>query len=190
MKPGTKVAGRYVIEGELGRGGMGAVYLALDTKFRERIALKVGAPTGGARRDFRERFEREARIGNKLGRVSGVVRAFDWGPIEEGGDGLYLAMDLVEGAKPLDLVTGPLDERLARLRMAARLVALVHEKGVIHRDLKPANFLQASDGTLFISDFGLAKFKGEHESKGPQDQDLTQTGASMGTPRYMPPEQF
>jgi hypothetical protein len=190
MKPGTKIAGRYVIEGELGRGGMGAVYLALDTKFRERIALKVGAPSGGTHRDFRERFEREARIGNKLGRVSGVVRAFDWGPVEEGGDRLYLAMDLVEGAKPLDLVTGPLETRLARLRTAARLVSLVHEKGVIHRDLKPANFLQAGDGTLFISDFGLAKFKGEHESKGPRDEDLTQTGASMGTPRYMPPEQF
>jgi serine/threonine-protein kinase len=183
---GARIAGRYVIERELGRGGMGSVYLARDEKFQAGVALKVAHLS--AETDFRARFAREAAIGNRLGKQTGFVRAFDWGEIDGGGS-LYLAMDLVEGARALDLVTGPLADRLARFRKAAELVALAHEEGVIHRDLKPANFLQASDGSIWLTDFGLAKAKGE--VLGPSHvAAFTRTGQAMGTPPYMPPEQF
>src|SRR5581483_4750968 len=104
-EPGTIVAQRYRIERALASGGMGGVYVALDEKFRERIALKLATGAGFEHEVFKARFAREARIGSKLGRHEGFVRAFDWGEV---GDGLtlYLAMDLVPDAGPLDLATG------------------------------------------------------------------------------------
>jgi formylglycine-generating enzyme required for sulfatase activity/serine/threonine protein kinase len=182
MEEGALVAQRYVVQRRIGAGGMGAVYLARDEKFGERVALKISTADG---EEFRRRFQREARIGNKLGKEPGFVRALDWGELED--QSLYLAMDLVEGARPLDLETGPLENRVARLRDAARLVAQAHRQGVIHRDLKPANLLVGSDGQVRLSDFGLAKIVGEKEE---QRAALTQQGAMMGTVLYMPPEQF
>jgi serine/threonine-protein kinase len=184
MKPGDRVAGRYRIRRELGRGGMGAVYEATDEKFRSAIALKVAVSQEA---ECRARFEREALLGNRLGKQPGFVRAFDWGEVE-GGAGLYLAMDLVPGASALDVTSGPLAERLDRIRRAALLVALAHKTGIIHRDLKPANFLQAEDGSIWLSDFGLAKAtSGEAAASTPA---LTLAGTAMGTPAFMSPEQF
>ncbi len=184
MKPGDRVAGRYTIERELGRGGMGAVYKARDEKFRSEIALKVALSDVP---ECRARFEREALLGNRLGKQPGFVRAFDWGELE-GGKGLYLAMDLVPGARSLDVTGGTLAERIDRLRRAALLVALAHKTGIIHRDLKPANFLQAEDGSIWLSDFGLAKAtSGEAAASMPA---LTLAGTAMGTPTFMSPEQF
>src|SRR5689334_6231413 len=139
MKAGTVIAGRYTIERELGRGGMGAVFVAKDSKFGGRVALKVASVSGLAFDEFKERFAREARIGHRLGRTEGFVRALDWGELD--GTNLYLAMDLVDGASSLDLANGPLRERLERLIRGARLVARAHALGVVHRDLKPQNFL-------------------------------------------------
>jgi serine/threonine-protein kinase len=169
---------------------MGAVYLAHDTKFGEEVALKVAAAMGGAYERFKQRFIREARIGNRLGRASGFVRAFDWG--ELAGGRLYLAMDLVPGAGPLDLSSGPLGERLQRLAVAAVLVGRAHREGIVHRDLKPENLLQSKDGSLSLSDFGLAKLVGEGDDPAgdPTNVDLTTSHVGMGTPRYMAPEQF
>ncbi|HZU98240.1 MAG TPA: serine/threonine-protein kinase [Planctomycetota bacterium] len=183
-----KIADRYTLVSELGKGGMGAVHLALDEKFGERVALKLAAY--GGNQEFLRRFEREAKIGNKLGKLPGVVRALDWGQVGD-GERVYLAMDLVEGAKPLDLKTGALEERVARLRAAASVVAQVHEKGIIHRDLKPANFLQGADGTISLADFGLAKITGQSDPGTARVAPmLTQAGTAMGTPPFMPPEQF
>ncbi len=114
------------------------------------------------------------------------MRALDWG--ELGATQLYLVMDLVEGARTLDLVSGSLPERLGRLRAAAALVAHAHGAGVIHRDLKPSNFLVGSDGQVRLADFGLAKARGEVEPEATAG--LTLTGIGMGTAPYMPPEQF
>ena len=189
MEPGTRLAERYRIERTLGRGGMGEVYVAHDDRFDSRVALKVARASGALHDEFRARFIREARIGNRLGRTDGFVRALDWG---ETAEGLYLAMDLVEGARPLDLATGTLAERLARLESAAKLVVLAHERGVVHRDLKPANFLQDAAGHIWIADFGLAKAPGEPDSPGDGSakSSLTQSGIGLGTPAFMPPEQF
>jgi hypothetical protein len=199
------IAGRYRIERLLTRGGQAAVYLAHDTKFDERIALKVAeSPTSAAYDRLRERFRREARIGNRLGRTMGFVRAFDWGEITDKVRHLYLALDLVEDAQPLDLDSGTREERLERLRSAARIVAEAHRQGVIHRDIKPENFLQAPDGAIALTDFGLAKVTSDPEekerprarpsarlAKGPgAGAALTKTGDWQGTPLFMAPEQF
>jgi serine/threonine protein kinase len=186
MKLGTLVASRYTIESELGRGGMGTVFLARDERLGERVALKVAAASGLSHDELRGRLQREARIGSRLGKNAGFVRALDWGELD--ATQLYLVMDLVEGARTLDLVSGSLPERLGRLRAAAALVAHAHGAGVIHRDLKPANFLVGNDGQLRLADFGLAKARGEDELE--ETVGLTQTGIGMGTPPYMPPEQF
>jgi WD40 repeat protein/serine/threonine protein kinase len=189
MQPGAIIAQRYKIERELGKGGCGAVYVAIDGKFGERVALKLAAASGTDYDAFRARFAREAKLGNKLGKMPGVVRAFDWGTV--GQAGLYLAMDLVPDARPLDLTSGTLEERLRRLREAARLVASAHAERVIHRDVKPANFLQGADGRIWLTDFGLAKLQGELDKAADTGlTTLTQRGDVMGTPAFMPPEQF
>jgi serine/threonine protein kinase len=186
IQPGARVAERYTLERELAAGGMGAVYVAVDEKFHTRVALKVAAAAGATYHAFQTRFAREARIGNRLGRVQNIVRAFDWGVIEDGVS-LYLVMDLIEDSKPLDLVGGTLEERLVRLYRAVRLVAEAHRHGVVHRDLKPANFLQGPDGSVYLTDFGLAKAPDEPD---PTGVEVTASESALGTPRFMPPEQF
>jgi serine/threonine-protein kinase len=193
LAPGVKLGdgNRYVIERPLARGGMGAVYIAQDAKFPGlRIALKVALAADPSISELLKlRFRREAQIGNLLGRTEGFVRAFDWGETPEGA--VYLAMDLVADAQPLDLTTGPLETRLARLKEAARLVARAHERHVIHRDLKPANYLVGGDGSISLTDFGLSKILGPDAAAAPGDDSaFTRTGASAGTPPFMPPEQF
>jgi eukaryotic-like serine/threonine-protein kinase len=193
IEAGVTVAGRYRVERELSEGGMGAVYVARDTKFQRPVALKVAAASGSAYREFLARFRREALIGNALGQHPGVVRALDWGEVEEGVQ-LYLVMDLVDDACPLDLLGGTIRDRLERLLRATRLVCLVHAEGVVHRDLKPANFLQDPGGGVHLTDFGLAKvLRGEVGSVAELSDEgtaVTRTQVGMGTESYMPPEQF
>mgnify|MGYP002011003352 CR=1 FL=1 len=181
------VAGRFRVESELGRGGMGAVYTAQDEYIDERVALKVARAGGVAHDEFRRRFEREARIGELLGRQQGFVRTYAWGELDP--QTLYAAMDLVPQAAPLDLETGTLEERLQRLLEVARLVASAHERGVIHRDLKPDNVFVSSAGEIYLGDFGLAKHVDDVEESS-LDLTITHTGMAMGTPYYMPAEQF
>ncbi|MBX3466049.1 MAG: serine/threonine protein kinase [Planctomycetes bacterium] len=192
IEPGVVLADRYVVERTLGQGGMGAVYEALDRKFGARVALKVAAATGAGHDEFKARFAREARLGHRLGRRRGVVRALDWGELPDGVR-LYLALDLVAGARPLDLQAGPLPERLRRLLRAAEIVADAHAQGIVHRDLKPANLLEGADGELYLTDFGLAKATGDDEAD-PDGSALTapvtRSGLGFGTPLFMAPEQF
>lgn len=182
LTPGTRVAGRYIIAQRIGQGGCGDVYAAVDTRFGVPVAVKVASAEDG---ETRERFEREARLGNRLGQVSaGFVRCHDWGALPPRR--LFLVMDLVEDARPLDLIGGRLEERLERLDHAALLVAGVHDLGIVHRDVKPANFLVGRDGRVYLSDFGLAK-----DLRASADEAvLTQVGDALGTPAFMAPEQF
>ncbi len=160
--------GKYEIVRELGRGGMAVVYEAVDPDLRRSVALKVLE-----KRD-RERLCREASAAARL-RHPNIVT------IHEVGDD-FIAMERVEGKTLAELMPG-LDSRdgIGILEKVARAVAHAHEQGVVHRDLKPSNILVEPGGRPVITDFGLARIAG--------DEDLTRTGAVVGTPHYMSPEQ-
>jgi serine/threonine protein kinase len=178
--------GPYLVEGELGRGGMGVVYRARDTRLGRRVALKVIAPDLAAAPEFRARFEREAHIAATLEHPH-IVPVYEAGAL----DGrLFMAMRLIDGADLGDEIRrhGPLEpSRLARLvgQFAGALDA-AHRAGMVHRDVKPANALLAGSGDdehAFLSDFGLTRDAASQSG-------LTNTGQWMGTLDYAPPEQI
>jgi len=171
--------GPYEIRAELGRGGMGVVYRAWDPGAQREVALKVLSSTSPSDTSL-ERFRRE---GQALGRLQDprVLKVFSAGVIE----GLpYLACELLEGARPLDEAWAELSlaERGDLLLEVAEGVAHAQSQGVIHRDLKPENVLVDGEGRLRVTDFGLARVTDLER--------LTRTGALLGTPLYMSPEQL
>ena len=175
-----RTLGKYVLESQLGKGGAGIVYRARDTDLGRVVALKV-LLGGGLRTTDLERFKREARILAGL-RHANTVPLLEFGE----ADGiLYYTMELVEGEDLAHLLErGPLPVHRAFeiLREAAKGVAHAHSKGVIHRDLKPGNVLVDGSGRVLVTDFGLAK-------RWDSDSAETATGAVLGTPAYMAPEQ-
>jgi tetratricopeptide (TPR) repeat protein len=174
--------GDYEILEELGRGGMGVVLRARQRSLRRDVALKVLLAGAKASERQVKRFLREAGALARLQHPN-IVRVYDTG---EFGEHLYFTMELVEGQDLSDLVD---NKRLSLRRSVeiARDVALglqhAHEKGVIHRDIKPDNILIDPGGTPLITDFGLVRDTGLDESR------LTKSGAVLGTPYYMSPEQ-
>lgn len=174
--------GNYCILSELGRGGMGVVYLARHTVLERKVALKTLLPdkVGSARID---RFLKEARLCSQIHHPN-VVDIHDAGVI---GDIYYLVMQHVDGMNLREVALeqgGPLPWRVALkvMRLAVRGTAALHAKGMIHRDIKPSNIMVAGDGRqVLLMDFGLARE--EHSS------DLTETGMIVGTPHFMSPEQ-
>lgn len=183
--------GQYEIEELLGKGGMGEVYAARDTRLGRRVALKVLPPELSEDGAERRRFEREARAIAALDHPH-IVTIFS---VETAPDGrLFMTMQLVEGPTLGDLLASE-DLELPRiLDLFADLadgLASAHDRGVIHRDLKPGNVMIAADGTPKILDFGLAKM-----TPAMADPDgatatlaMTQAGLVMGTVPYMSPEQ-
>jgi formylglycine-generating enzyme required for sulfatase activity/predicted Ser/Thr protein kinase len=178
--PPQRLAG-YELLGVLGRGGMGVVFQARQENLNRMVAVKMLRDGCLTSPEQRARFRAEAEAVARL-RHPNVVQIHDVG--EHRGHP-YCVLEFVEG--------GSLDRHLARsplpAREAAKLVELLaraahvmHQAGVVHRDLKPANVLLTADGTPKVSDFGLAKFLGEEARR-------TQSGAVMGTPSYMAPEQ-
>ncbi len=175
--------GPYRVLKQLGAGGMGAVYLALDTRLDRKLALKVMLPEFAADADAKERFLREARAAAKISHDN-VVTVFE---ADERGGVPYIAMQLLQGY-PLDeyLKTkgAPALPHVIRIaRETALGLAAAHALGLVHRDIKPANlWLEAPNGRIKVLDFGLAKPIGS-------DAELTKSGAVVGTPAYMSPEQ-
>jgi eukaryotic-like serine/threonine-protein kinase len=165
----------------LGEGGMGVVYKARDLRLDQLRAIKVIRTGPFAGSMARQRFITEAKAVARLNHA-GVVRIFSLGEHE---DVLFICMEFVEGGSLQErLRQGPLAGREAAelLRQLALAVQHAHDAGVLHRDLKPGNVLLDAEGTPKVSDFGLAKLLDT-------DDGLTYTGAVMGTPSYMAPEQ-
>jgi predicted Ser/Thr protein kinase len=182
----TEIAGFKVIE-ELGRGGMGVVYLAEETRLGRRVALKVISPALASDQDFRSRFEREARLAASLDHPN-VVPVFAAGSSE---GVLYLSMRYVPGVDLRALLAerGSLKPGTAAAicEQVGRALDAAHSRGLVHRDVKPGNILVTDpDGELhvYLSDFGLTK---ESSSEGAS---LTHTGAWVGTVDYVAPEQL
>ncbi|HJZ88116.1 MAG TPA: serine/threonine-protein kinase [Polyangia bacterium] len=184
ITPGKVLLSRYHIERELGRGGMGAVYLARDAQLGEQVALKViSAHWGGEAAAAVERFRREASAARKITHPN-VIRIHDLGEDPAAGE-LFLSMEYFPGMTLADLLRRrgalPLDEARDILGQVCDGLEAAHKAGVIHRDLKPGNILCNDRRQVKIIDFGLAKASFM--------AGMTATGLILGTPEYMAPEQ-
>ena len=197
LTPGSRV-GRYQILGAVGRGGMGEVYAAYHPDLDRRIALKVVHESGAGTSERRTRLLREARAIARLSHPN-VVAVHDAGTL---GDRVFIAMEFVDGQTVdewlrANHVRGSkiLDVFIA----AGRGLAVAHAAGIIHRDFKPQNVMIGKDGVVRVTDFGLARLVhedagapidiGDNERPAPVGS-ITRTGAVIGTPAYMSPEQF
>jgi hypothetical protein len=184
--PLPNTIGRYALLDRLGHGGMGVVYRAWDPELRRKVALKIiaGSREAPVEDSVFERFAREAQSAASLTHPN-IVTIHDFG--QDAGRP-YIVMELVDGESMAQMIQRRASLSLSRrVRLAAELcegLAYAHERGVIHRDVKPANLMVTSAGVLKILDFGLARLTDDLTSGG-----LTQTGAVMGTPQYMSPEQ-
>jgi serine/threonine-protein kinase len=173
--------GHYSLTGLLGRGGMGEVYRADDTKKGRTVALKILSEQFWQNETFRTRFQRESRAAAVL-QEPHVIPIHDWGEIDGHP---YIDMRLVEGSTPQQLLTtGPLDPARAVFIVGGVAAALdaAHAAGLIHRDVKPQNIIVTSSDFPYLVDFGIAEAKG--------DKGLTMTGTQIGTLNYMAPERF
>lgn len=172
--------GKYEIQAEIGRGGMGVVYRAYDPVLQRAVAIKVLPPHMAADPDFVRRFHREAILAAQL-KHSNIVTIHDVGD----QDGVqFIVMELLEGATLDRWLSGgllSLDHINRVLRQVADALDFAHKRNVIHRDIKPSNIMINPDGQVTLLDFGLVR-----ATEGTM---LTMSGAMMGTPQYMAPEQ-
>jgi hypothetical protein len=183
LMPGDMLANRYRIQRLLGKGGMGAVYLAHDEVLGDVVALKLISSAWAAdEAAMVERFKREAAAARKVSSPN-VIRIHDLGEARPGM--LYLSMEYVQGRTLADVITArglvPVADCLDILGQVCVGLEAAHQAGVIHRDLKPGNVLVGERNAVKIIDFGLAKATAA--------DGLTATGMLMGTPYYMSPEQ-
>ncbi len=171
----------YDIVRVLGQGGMATVYLAVQESFGRPVALKVMSPHLLAQRDFAQRFYSEARMVASLSHPN-IVTVYDVGAYEQYH---YLAMEYHTAGHLGELIEkGDISsqEALKISAQLARALAFAHENGIVHRDLKPDNVLFSKHGSPILTDFGIARDL--HI-----DTQMTQIGSTVGTPKYMSPEQ-
>ncbi|MDB4622041.1 serine/threonine protein kinase, partial [Rubripirellula sp.] len=175
------VSSRYTIEKSLGKGGMGEVLLATDTRLDRKVAIKRIRGDAGSSKAAVARFLTEAKSVAALNHHN-IVQIHDYGRDEEGP---FLIMEFVPGGTLLDRCKqGPLelDEAIDLACQLCDGLGRAHDAGIIHRDIKPANILLTDDGVPKLTDFGLAKADS-------RDHTMTMTGAVLGTLDFMPPEQ-
>lgn len=179
------LAATYDVEREIGRGGMGVVYRAIDKRLKRPVAIKLLPPELAFRRDIRQRFQREAETAAQLSHPN-IVPIYS---VDEIGNLVFFVMACVDGDNlATQLRTrGPLPPEEVRryLTEVADALSYAHGRGVIHRDIKPDNILiDALDGRALVTDFGIAR-----AAEGGEGARLTATGLAIGTPAYMSPEQ-
>ena len=179
----SQTLGEYRIVRKLGEGGMGAVYEAEHTKLKRRVALKVLPQKFVQDSTFLERFHREAQSAAALNHTN-IIQLYDIG--EDRGHHFF-GMELIDGESAQDRLDREgklsLDWALHIVRGVAEALKYAHERQIIHRDIKPDNIMLTKDGHVKLADLGLAK------KVGGDTVGVTQTGAGMGTPYYMAPEQ-
>ena len=186
--PAGHVIGQYTIVRELGRGGMGRVYLATDAGLGRSVALKALPPGMGSDPTQRERLRREARAAASLNHP-GICTVYAL--VEHDGE-LFMAAEYLEGHTLRDEIAAgrrpPPQDVLRTAQEIAAALAGAHAAGVIHRDLKPENVMRTHEGRLKIVDFGLARV--DTAALAGSIASLTQSGIIVGTPAYMAPEQL
>jgi serine/threonine-protein kinase len=179
------LSGSYVIEGEIGRGGMGVVYSARDLKLKRRVAIKLLPPELAFRKEIKKRFIREAQTAARLSHPHIV-------PIHTVGEDnelVYFVMGYVDGESLAQRLRRrgrlPVEESRRIMKETADALGLAHATGIIHRDIKPDNvLLEGTRRRVMVTDFGIAKALSEAGAG-----TLTGTGVALGTPTYMSPEQ-
>jgi len=175
--------GRYEILSELGKGAMGVVYTANDPLLHRTVAVKTinMSLDAGEIAEYEARFYQEARAAGGLNHPN-IVTIYDIGNT---GDIAYMAMERLAGRELKQMLAGgrrlPLKIALDTAAQVAEGLAYAHEHGVVHRDIKPANIMIVRDGRVKITDFGIARMRAAEVR--------TQTGVTLGSPRYMAPEQ-
>jgi tetratricopeptide (TPR) repeat protein/predicted Ser/Thr protein kinase len=183
LEPGSVLGNRYEILAMLGEGGMGAVYKVRDREVDRLVALKVIRPELAARPEILQRFKQELILARQVTHKN-VIRIFDLGE----ADGVkFITMDFIDGRDLKSFLKEkgklPPEQAVKIIAQVCRALDAAHSEGVVHRDLKPQNIMLDSAGRVTVMDFGIAR---STELAG---MGLTQTGALVGTPEYMSPEQ-
>jgi hypothetical protein len=194
IAPGTVFSGRYEILGQIGAGGMGEVYRAIDKNLGRPVAIKVLPAAFAEDKERMARFEREAKLLAVLNHPN--IAAIHG--LEESEGRRFLVLELAEGEtlqSRLNRGPLPVDEAVETCRQLAEGLEAAHEKGIVHRDLKPGNIMITPEGKVKILDFGLAKAFGAETTgidieKSPTiTAQMTEPGVILGTAAYMSPEQ-
>ncbi|MBL8955697.1 MAG: protein kinase [Myxococcaceae bacterium] len=194
IEPGQTL-GRYRLLDELGRGGMGVVFLAEDTSLHRKVAVKLLAGGDALADNLRVRFEREARAMARLSHRN-VVAVHDFG-FHEGTP--FIVMELITGTSLRRWLSEALRPRppvVAKFIEAGQGLVAAHAESLVHRDFKPENVLLAADGRAVVTDFGIARDLVQASPEtvepgaAPRSPELTSASSLIGTPRYMAPEQF
>src|SRR5262249_33262532 len=162
LHPGTKV-GRYEIRSQLGAGGMGEVYLALDTRLDRKVAVKILPEEVAADPDRMKRFVQEAKAASGLNHPN-IITIYE---IDQTGSTPFIAAEYIDGRTLRERTRTPLSlgEALNVAVQIASALAAAHTSGIVHRDIKPENVIVRSDGIAKVLDFGLAKLSGQEPAE-------------------------
>ena len=182
---GERHIGKYIVKRELGRGGMGAVYLAEQPGLGREVAIKELVPSAAADPTALKRFLQEAQVMARFSHPN-LVQLHD---MEQIGAANYLVLEFVRGKSLRDWLNRgdiPLPQVFAVMHGVLQALDYAHRHAIVHRDMKPENVLISDEGAVKVADFGIARLTDDSQAPG---QTATKTGTTVGTPQYMSPEQ-